>query len=204
LNEKVLHLANNAPAGEEWFAELFGALCFQVFAEYLLLAEAHAEKRVRDAPLLAWRARNLLELSVWVTYFEMDKKNARRLYEDAGRDVLDTVNAFGNWSMSAPHPTDFSVPLQNEREDLHQRAANNGIKSLDGPFKRVANAATDCGLHDHFAFNNKLLSKFAHPTAMQILGKYDEETYSLQRDYFLNMGCWFFIEGVAALERVSP
>lgn len=196
------HLASNTPEDEVWFTELFAALCFQVLSEYNLLKKAHAEPNSRDVAMLAWRARNQLELLVWVTYFAADRNNARRLYEDAGRDILDTINAFENWSMSAPHPTDFTGSLQNEREDLQLRASNKGIESLDGPFKRVANAAIECGLQDHFAFNNKLLSKFAHPTAMQILGEYDEETYSLQRDYFLNLGCWFFVDAISALERI--
>jgi hypothetical protein len=69
LNERVEQMAADPGAGNGWYVQLFGALCYQVLSEYCLLRDAHAEKRARDASLLAWRARNLLELSVWSSYF---------------------------------------------------------------------------------------------------------------------------------------
>jgi hypothetical protein len=51
---------------------------------------------------------------------------------------------------------------------------------------------------------NKMLSKFAHPTAMQILGMADDEKLSLHRDTFYALGCCFFLGAFSALESSVP
>lgn len=66
---------------------------------------------------------------------------------------------------------------------------------------RVEDAADKCGLKDGFTTMNKLLSKFAHPTAMQILGMADDEKQSLQQDIFYALGCCFFVGAFSALEN---
>lgn len=63
------------------------------------------------------RARNLLELSVWSLYCAKDRTHARRLYEDAGRDVLGIYSAFEKWGTATV---------------LSSRAAADGTTSLDG------------------------------------------------------------------------
>jgi hypothetical protein len=67
VNEKIEHLAANPDTDNAWLVQLFGSLCFQVFSEYLCLIRSHEEKR-DDASVVAWRARNLLELSVWCLF----------------------------------------------------------------------------------------------------------------------------------------
>ena len=43
-----------------------GCLCSQLFSECLLEPKrAYGDESDRDSSLLAWRARNLLELTVW-------------------------------------------------------------------------------------------------------------------------------------------
>jgi hypothetical protein len=202
MNVKIKRLAAKPGAGNEWYVQTFGSLCYQVFSEYCLLKTAYDEKRGNDASLLAWRARNILELSVWSTYFTKSKENARRLYEDAGRDALDILTAFEKWGRMTVQSPDWSAPLTSEKQDLSQRAAAEGIEALQGSYKRVADAAKECGIEflNHYSLSNKLLSKFAHPTAMQILGVIDEEKHVLQRDCFFSQGCLFFTGAFAALE----
>jgi hypothetical protein len=132
---------------------------------------------LRSVLVLAWRARNLLELWVWAKYFAKDEESARRLYEDAGRDALDTLVAFEKWTAA-------SEPLKEEKLLFLKRASNEGIASLEGGYKRVAEAATDCALNEYYAFYNKLLSKFAHPTATQILGTPDKKTCCFRKATF--------------------
>jgi hypothetical protein len=67
-NEEIKRLAANPGADNVWYVELLSSLCYNVFSEYLLIKNAHEEKRRGDASLLAWRARNLLELLVWSMY----------------------------------------------------------------------------------------------------------------------------------------
>ncbi|MGO4569333.1 DUF5677 domain-containing protein [Rhizobium sp. 2YAF20] len=199
MDAKIKRLAATPGDGNEWYVQLFGALCCQVFSEYHQLETAYSDGR-ENASLLAWRARNLLELSVWSKYFTTSRVHARRLYEDAGRDVLDLFSAFEKWGQATAQSTDWLGPLASGKQELSQRAAAEGIETLEGSYKSVAKAAEDCGISDHYRLFFKMLSKFAHPTAMQILGVPDEARHSLQRDFFFSHGCLFFAGAFAALE----
>ncbi len=55
-------------------------------------------------------------------------------------------------------------------------------------------------MENHFRVSFKMLSKFAHPTAMQILSTPDVAKNILQRDYFFSHGCIFFTGAFGALE----
>ncbi len=188
--QKIIFLAENPRPDNEWQVQLLGALCFQVFSEYMRLQEAHTAERA-DPPQTAWRARNLLELSVWSTYFVRSRENARRLYEEAGRDAMELLNAFERWGQKAGQPVDWLLVIADGKSDLSGRAASEEIENLSGKYMRVSNAADECGLKEMFSVMNKLLSKFAHPTAMQILGMVDDDKTRLQRDTFYELGCSF-------------
>jgi len=193
VNARIEALAANPGADNPWWVQLLGALCSQNFSEYLLLKEVYENPTRDDATLLAWRARNLLELSVWSTYCAKSRENARRVYEDAGRDVRGVFDVFMKWGTATAQPSDWSDPLAAAKLNLSERALRNeGIQSLDGAYKQVSDAAKECGIGDHFAVSYKVLSKFAHPTAMRILASPDEQRESLQRDAFFSHGCLFF------------
>src|ERR1039458_8899464 len=91
----------------------------------------------------------------------------------SGCDAHDILGAFEKWGHTTAQSADWLEPLINEKQDLLQRAALEGIETLEGSYNRVAAAADDCGIKNHYALSFKLLSKFAHPTAMQILGAPD-------------------------------
>jgi hypothetical protein len=84
---------------------------------------------------------------------------------------------------------------------LSRRAASEGIETLDGTYKEVSEAAKECGIGSQFSVSYKMLSKFAHPTAMRILARPDETKNALQRDLFFSHGCLFFTGAFDALER---
>ena len=88
VNARIEYLAANPGVDNGWYVQVLGSLCFQMFSEYLLMKRSYEEERDADSSLLAWRARNLLELSVWSIYCSKSRENARRIYEDAGRDTL--------------------------------------------------------------------------------------------------------------------
>lgn len=203
MNMKIERIATRQGEGSDWYVQLFASLCYQVFSEYLALKTAHDAKQDRDASLLAWRARNLLELSVWSTYFARSKDGARRLYEDAGRDAHQILSAFENWGQSADPSADWLTQVQIGKRDLTRRAAVEGMEELQGAYKRVDTAAEGCGIGDGYRLNYKMLSKYAHPTAMQILGTSDATKHALQRDCFFGLGCFFFTGAFNALEGVS-
>lgn len=202
LNEKIVEMAKEPVPANAWRVQVFAALCYRVFDEYLRLEDAHRADRL-DPPLLAWRARNLLELSIWCGYFAKSRENARRLYEDAGRDAAELLSHFENWGRASGQSGDWLPALAVARSDLADRASSAGIAAIGGGYLHVDAAAKECGLKEPFQLLNKLLSKFAHPTAMQILGIADQEKQTLQRDTFFGLGCLFFTGAFDAMERCA-
>ncbi|MGA2001162.1 MAG: DUF5677 domain-containing protein [Terriglobales bacterium] len=171
VNTRIEALAAHPGEGNAWWVQLLASLCSQLFSEYLSLKRAYENKQNDDAALLAWRARNLLELSVWSNYCTKSRDNARRVYEDAGRDVRGIYDAFLKWGVATEQPADWIDPIVTAKLDLSERARIlDGIESLEGPYTKVSDAASLCGIGEHFQLSYKMLSKFAHPTAMRILG----------------------------------
>jgi hypothetical protein len=199
VNERIEYLSAHPGVDNSWWVQLLGSLCFQVFSEYLSLKRAHEGKR-DGASLLAWRARNLLELSVWCLYCSKSRDNARRVYEDAGRDVLGLFSAFTKWGTATVQDPEWLDLFTGAKQDLSKRAASDGIASLGGAYKQVSEAARESGIGDHFSLSYRMLSKFAHPTAMRILAPPDEARDALQKDCFFSQGCLFFTGAFAALE----
>jgi hypothetical protein len=137
---------------------------------------------------------------IWSIYCSKKQENARRLYEDAGRDTIGVFSAFAKWGAATAQAPDFLELFRNAKQDLSSRAAADGIESLDGPYRLVSEAAKECGIGDHFSVSYKVLSKFSHPTAMRILAPPDKGKTALQRDYFFSHGCLFFTGAFASLE----
>jgi len=202
VNAEISHLAGRHATEDAWYLQLFASLVSEVFSEYMLLKDAYSERKRRDAPLLAWRARNILELLIWSMYFSKNKDNARRLYEDAGRDALDIFSNFTAWGKTTNQPADWIDLFTSAKNDLSRRAESEGIETLDGHFKQVRAAAKECEIEYHFVIENKILSKFAHPTAMRILAAPDVARQEQQRDMFFSRGCHFFIGAFEALENM--
>ncbi len=200
MNEQIGDLAKNSGKDNEWQVQLLGGLCFQVFNEYLRLQEARVAART-DTSLLAWRARNLLELSVWATYFGRSRENAWRLYQDAGRDAKNLLDVFEQSGRAINPQADWLSVIADGKTDLSRRAATEGIETLEERYLRVEDAAGECGLEHMVKTPNKLLSKFVHPTAMQIVGIADKAKQILQRDMFYGLGCLFFVGAFTALEK---
>ena len=199
-NNKIEQLAANPGKDNDWWVQVVGCLCAQVFSEYLLLKKAYEERRNDTSTLIAWRDRNLLELAFWSIYCSLDNLHARRFYEDAGRDTYGLFSAFTKWGIAKGAEPEWLDVLTGAKQDLSRQAAAVGFDSLDVPYKRVTDAATECGFGDNFTLSYKMLSKFAHPTAMQVLGVPDEEKISNQQFVFFSQGCLFFRGAFEALE----
>jgi hypothetical protein len=200
VNKRIEILAKNPGKDNDWWVQTIGCLCSHVFSEYLLLKNAYEEWQRGGASLLAWRARNLLELSVWALYCAKSRAHARHFYEDAGRDVFGLFSAFTKWGTATAQPPEWLDIFTGLKKDLTSRAAADGIASLDDAYKRVHEAAREVGLEENHALAYKMLSKFAHPTAMQIMGAPDEKREAKQRDWFFSQGCLFFTGAFEALE----
>jgi hypothetical protein len=201
LNTRIEALAENPGAGNGWWVHLFGPLASQVFGKYLSLKRTYSNAQNCDAPLIAWRSRNLLELSIWSTYCAKSRENARRVYEDAGRDAIDIYDAFIKWGEINARSDDWFQPIATAKQDLTDRAKIlENIEYVERKYKRVEAAASECGLGEHYSLVHKLLSKFAHPTAMRILANPDEVKESLKREISFSQGCLYFSGAFNALE----
>jgi hypothetical protein len=200
LNAKIEHLARNPGKGKAWWVQVFACLWFQLSSEYVLLKRDFQSRQGKNPALLAWRARNLLELSVWCVYCAKSADNAYRLYVDAGRDATDIYDAFAKWGNENAMDPSWLDPLAAAERDIAQGALACGIGSLKGRYKNVREAAGECGLGGTFRPAYLTLSKFAHPTAMQILAPSADATKNAQRDFFFSQGCLFFVGAFEALE----
>ena len=201
VNERIERLCANPGVDNDWWVQLFASLCSHVFSEYLSLKRAYEDKQNDDPALLAWRARNLLELSVWSTYCAKTGDNARRVYEDAGRDVRELYDTFIKRGAATAQAADWLDPLVTAKQALSERARLvDGIESLEGRYKQVGAAAEECGIGEQFRLSYKMLSKCAHPSAMQILFPPDEARAALQKDCFFSQGCLFFTGAFVAVE----
>src|ERR1700740_3242192 len=79
LNNGIVRLAKNYADREDvWNLQTLSGLTFLLFAEYNLLKEANKNQRRDTISLIAWRARNLLELAVWAVYCMGGIPNVRR------------------------------------------------------------------------------------------------------------------------------
>ena len=202
VNARIEDLAANPGENNDWWVQLVGGLCSQNFSEYNSLKRAHENTQNGTATLLAWRARNLLELSVWSNWCTKSRDQGRGVYEDALRDYRDIFDAFIKWGTATAQPTDWLDPIATAKQDLSRRALLlDGIESLEGNYKRVSEAAKECGIGEHFALSYKLLSKFAHPTAMQISVVPDKQQEAMLRDLFFSEGCLFFTYAFNVLEH---
>lgn len=197
LNQRIEELCADPGDCEAWRVKVLAGLAYSVFAEYVAMKKAAKEE---TPALLAWRARNLLELVVWSMFCSKSKTNARRFYEDAGRDAKDIYAAFIKWG-EGKQAKDWLKPLEMAGQELQNRARTEGIDSLDGSYKGVNEAAVECGIQNHYQLIFKLLSKFAHPTAMQVVANPDNKRDKAQCDLFFGYGCLFFVGAFDALER---
>lgn len=181
----------------DWMFEVFSSLCSQIFEEYLNLKEAHEKKNLATSEV-TWRTRNLLELFIWVGYCSKSTDNARRFYDDAGRDMHDLADSFIKWGSNTGQDDEFIQNFVSTKDDLKFNAELRGVQNIDAKYTDVRNAAKDIGLGKHFSISNKLLSKYTHPTAALILGS--SEFRESLRAYFFAEGCMYFCGAFDILE----
>lgn len=129
-------------------------------------------------PQITWLTRNLLELDIWVEYASSSDDRAREFWEDSIRDTCSLrtqgrskkgkkskkSNAF---ELPSPAPGEEHDP---EFETLMRKAV--GILNPDhepDAWTAVSEAATALGRDKEYALQNKMLSKFVHPTAMSVI-----------------------------------
>lgn len=117
---------------------------------------------------VAWNARNMVELRIWVRYCGSSEQNARRFYEDALRDMKGLVLSLSKMNKYIGRAYEQE---QAAHEMIDQLAKTTlGLESIGAEFESVANAAKAVGLSEWYLPVNKYLSKLAHPTALLVIG----------------------------------
>jgi hypothetical protein len=152
-------------------------------------------------PATAWLARNLLELLVWAKYCGVSRENAWRFHEDALRDVKGLVEQHAR--------TCVAMGIENEIADtaipsVRRLALDKlGLDEIDSDFLTVSDAAKTDGvdLGNIFGPCNRILSKFAHPTAGVIHGfTHKLEPRRQLQAAFTTQGVYYGAQGALALE----
>jgi len=168
-----------------------------------VLHELHAtvEENLRDlggamnngrVNTVAWLSRNLLELLVWSSYCAMSEDNSKQFVLDAARDVYDALN-MPDGLLSR------TFSFRAARAEAIERAKQDGFETLDENYTAVGKIARELGRGDEFRHINKLLSKFAHPTALCVIERRSEAN-GLLKQKFHDMGTNFAKEALRIIE----
>ena len=177
----------------DWCTEALQALRRAV--ELNLRELRHAFKQ-RPIGTVAWIARNLLELFIWVEYCKSSQERAKRFCEDCARDALGMLDI-----PTELFARDQTFSFRAERERLIEKAKQSGIEKAEDPFLRVSKAAEELDLKELFVYSNKLFSKFAHPTAIAVMNKLPSEVVRSFKRIFQEGGMCYGKDALAQIDR---
>lgn len=202
LRDTIYSLPYEEPNEQKWLFTVFLGLYTSLCREYLELKKSY-EDPSSSLGLLAWRARNLLEIMIWIIYCTKSESNARTLYEDVGRDGLDLLKAFSKFGYDTNQPEEWQAMFHPAAQKLIDNAKLHQIEDLDANFSRIHNVASQIVMSTEFAVSNKNLSKFAHPTAFSILGFHKPKEIMFLKTSFYEQGCNCFSNGFVTLENYA-
>jgi hypothetical protein len=171
-------------------SDVLGRLKIAVERELAELDQAYKE---RPLSAVAWIARNLLELVVWVKYCSASDENANTFADDCARDAVQAIDLPDGFS------NDETFSHRDARASIIKKAKEAGFETVDEGYTRVANAAKAVGLDEMFKHSNKLYSKFAHPTALMVMTPMEEFEQGF-KNIFLDGGR---AAGVQALRLIA-
>jgi hypothetical protein len=169
LVDRLKPLMVSSPARQ---AYVVSRILDQLVRSYNKLRAAVSEEDVQHT---AFAVRNIMELSVWAYYCIVSDANAGRFLQDAARDGMGLIVAFGKIKESIP--ADYIKYLDEAKLTGGDLARVAEIEEDDARFYPVAQAAAeiDPTHREFFGITNKLLSKFVHPTAMSVLVPFSPE-----------------------------
>ncbi|HEX4135111.1 MAG TPA: hypothetical protein VHY84_10915 [Bryobacteraceae bacterium] len=158
---------------------------------------------------LAWAGRNLLELAIWVEYCNFSPANAKQFRDDSSRDLLGTGRSIQKQvELSVGKPNAERHKAMNELVKMVDDQF--GVSDLGDDYTKVVEAATSLGRKNDFAHANKLLSKYAHPTAISLNSSLPSsaEFDAGFRDMFLSEGAEYATRAITLLKdeivRIYP
>jgi len=167
----------------------------------LILAASDLERAYKEkqTSTLAWLTRNLLELSVWIQFCNMSPEHAKRFRDDAVRDLYGFSQAVQSLELSETGAEDFE--LKRSQQHLSTFAQSWGIHTLGDDYQKVSGAAEEVGRGEIFRGLNKMLSKYAHPTAWAVHSLFSVEADAELRDLFLMDGVEMATDSLTAIRN---
>lgn len=130
---------------------------------------------------LAQALRNLAELDVWIEFCLASEENAKQFFDDMVRDTREVIEIHNKLHLHVHKATyegfdDLFKTLTDSSSKLQ-------VKNLKAKFTPVSQAAKDTGRDLKYASLYKLASKYAHPTALLLTGRSDDEQVLMDRFY---------------------
>jgi len=183
---------------EPWYLALMVDLVEGIEHNSAQLLETMENERLST---VAWLARNLLELWVWVKFCSLSRENAWRFHEDALRDMRGLMEAHQKSCSALGIADETSVVAAQRIKDVASESL--GLEDIDSDYLHVAGAAKASGveLADRYGPFNKTLSKFAHPTACLIHGiNHQAEACRQLQAAFTTQGVYFAAQTTLILE----
>jgi hypothetical protein len=156
-----LDLTTLPPQQEAWFLQIMlGLLTDTSFAYQQLKVGLD-----KSESLLAWAARNLLELNIWAQYVTASCEQAERFYQDWVIDGSELFQSPQDWRVEDGEPPDrVTWALV---ESMKKPKTDCGLPAM-ASYLRVGDVASG-RLEEEFKQMNRVYSKFVHPTAWSIL-----------------------------------
>jgi hypothetical protein len=183
MNAKAPTLANND-------SKVYPAFVYVRLRNATVTASAalNTNKSSDDLNYVAWLTRNLLELRVWAGYCARSEKNAIEFYLDSIRDLLDLNRYAGK---------------QTEQERQGYKLIRKFLPpgKAHHAFTWASDAAKEAGLRKMFDGNNKVLSKFAHPTALSVCARMPKEGVKKIVQRFILLGQEFGATSLKTLDN---
>jgi hypothetical protein len=140
-----------------------------------------------DVNYIAWLTRNLVELRIWAEYCSASDENALEFHEDSVRDLIELNQKVPGIDDETKKELDKAKAMLLKPKPAHK-------------FKSARDAATDVDMLTFYEQNNKMLSKFAHPTALSVMSNLTREARLKICDGFAEAGIKISDETLAKLE----
>jgi hypothetical protein len=198
LREAYRLLGENPQHFEGWQADLLIKLLQSVERNCRELLRTIGEDGL---PAAAWVARNLLELWVWIKYCGAARDNAWRFHEDSLRDLKGLSELIRKLcELRGIEDETFASRTQGIKDVASEQLGIDDVDTNYLPVKKAAEAE-GVNLGPQYLASHRFLSKFAHPTAMLVIGimHQDEKRRELQA-VCTTWGVYFAAQSTLAVE----
>jgi hypothetical protein len=140
--------------------------------------------RAQRISKVAWAARNILEIAVWVDYCNVSDAHAKSFRDNSARNLLGRTKAVKMTEAQSQGTEDVERAEQQRKLDNFVETAY-GVTQLDDDFTPVSEAAKELGMQSEFLALNKMYSKYARPTPISLKPVADAEADAGFRSMFL-------------------